>query len=99
MEAAVLQSGEEGGAGLLMDSGEEETPVRIIPLPLEPVSGSCSTTEQVNGHVSRLDRTKSCAAVVISAASLSVSSVCLVTMETSVGLDHMDLTSACFRCA
>lgn len=76
MEAAVLQTGEEGGAGLLMDSEEEKTPVRIIPIPLEPVSGSCSTTEKVKGHVSRLDRKKSCAAVVISAASLSSRSVC-----------------------
>lgn len=50
MEGVALQSGAEGGPGVLMDNAEEKTPVRIIPIPLEPVSRSSSAIEKVKGH-------------------------------------------------
>lgn len=99
MEGVALQGGAGGGPGLLMDNGEEKTPVRIIPIPLEPVSRSSSTSEKVKGHVSPLGIKEISGIIVNSAASLSDRSVCfvLVTMETFVRQDKMDMISTLFN--
>lgn len=99
MEGVALQGGAGGGPALLMDNAEEKTPVRIIPIPLEPVSRSSSTSGKVKGHVSPLDIKEISGIIVNSAASLSDRSVCfvLVTMETSVRQDKMDMISTLFN--
>lgn len=95
MEGAAFQSGAEGGPGLLMDDAEDETPVRIIPIPLEPVSRSSSATEKVKGHVSRLDIIRFIGMVLLSTVQRRCQTglFVLVTMETSVRQDKMDMVS------
>lgn len=93
MEGAAFQSGAEGGPGLLMDDAEDETPVRIIPIPLEPVSRSSSATEKVKGHVSRLDIIRFLVLLSTVQRRCQTGLFVLVTMETSVRLDKMDMVS------